>query len=244
MTENNRKTLELVKGNLSLILLVPTILGGFWQLFELQKISTSFIRFFSISQVIADGLLILFVLSIIYLSFKFGVYLSANIEKEPRILYKIRLFLLPVILSLPIILFIIRFNKNKEINVFLLDSALFSATLLIGILVEIIGKKRINKIFLNEWFRELIFPIIIAISLIGSIYFISFVFKIFHKSFLLPENLKNVENIECLVKRKIQTFQILYLNDKYIFLELVSENEKKRIEIIEFKELFKKNNCR
>ena len=54
--------------DLSLIILLPTFLGGIWQLLELSSISTSFIRFFSISQLIPDGLLILFIFIIIYIS--------------------------------------------------------------------------------------------------------------------------------------------------------------------------------
>jgi hypothetical protein len=244
MTESNKKTLELIKSNLNLILLIPTVMGGLWQLFELQAINTSFIRFFSITQVIADGLLILFVFSIIYLSFRFGMHLATNIERKPRALYVIRLIILPIVLLFPIILFIINFDKNKEINIFLLGSAFYSAILLIGLFIEIIGRHRIKRIFSNEWFTELVFPVIIGLSLIGSVYFISFTFKIFHKSFLLPENLENIKSVECLVENKIENFEILYLNDKYIFIELVPKSGKKIIQIVEFTQLFEKNNCR
>ena len=244
MTEENKKTLELIRKNLNLILLVPTVIGGLWQLFELQGINTSFIRFFSITQVIADGLLILFVFSVMYLSFKFGIHLATNIERKPRALFIIRLIIMPIFLLALIALFLINFNKNEEINIILLGSAFYSTILLISLFVEIIGRQRIRRIFSNKWFTELIFPIIIGLSLIGSVYFISFTFKIFHKSFLLPKNLENVKNIECLVESKIETFEILYLNDKYIFIELVPINEVKRIEIVEFTQLFEKNNCR
>lgn len=52
--------------HLKLILLIPAILGGLWQLYELSSISTSYIRFFSLSQVVPDGLMWLFVISIFY----------------------------------------------------------------------------------------------------------------------------------------------------------------------------------
>ena len=51
-----------VKENLNLILIIPTVIGGFWQIIELARISTAYIRFFSITHVIPDGLLILFVI--------------------------------------------------------------------------------------------------------------------------------------------------------------------------------------
>lgn len=52
-----------------LILILPTLIGGLWQMLELIFIDPSFIRFFSISQLISDGILILSILSI------FGFYI-------------------------------------------------------------------------------------------------------------------------------------------------------------------------
>jgi hypothetical protein len=48
-----------IKEHIPLLILLPTILGGFWQLFELISIDISFVRFFSITQLIQDGILIL-----------------------------------------------------------------------------------------------------------------------------------------------------------------------------------------
>ncbi len=45
-----KEKIEFIKSNLALIILVPTMLGGIWQLLELINISLSFIRFFSVSQ--------------------------------------------------------------------------------------------------------------------------------------------------------------------------------------------------
>lgn len=61
-----------LKDNLPLIVLVPAIFGGLWQIIELSKMSISFIRFFSPSQLLADGLLILFIIIISYFSYKIG----------------------------------------------------------------------------------------------------------------------------------------------------------------------------
>ena len=60
---NNTLTLfiKFIKEYLSFILIIPTFLGGIWQIIELSSISISFIRFFSVTQLIADGLLIIVV---------------------------------------------------------------------------------------------------------------------------------------------------------------------------------------
>lgn len=69
---NREITTAWVTENLTVILLVPTLLGGLWQLAELASIGVPYIRFFSVSQMVSDGLLMLFILGvIIYSSFIF-----------------------------------------------------------------------------------------------------------------------------------------------------------------------------
>lgn len=53
------KVVDFIKENLSLIVVVPAFIGGLWQSIELMSISTPYIRFFSVSQIIPDGILIL-----------------------------------------------------------------------------------------------------------------------------------------------------------------------------------------
>lgn len=71
-----------LKENLSILILIPALLGGMWQIFELSSISASYIRFFSVTQAIADGFLIIFVIAVIFLSIKVGDVMSQdkNIE--------------------------------------------------------------------------------------------------------------------------------------------------------------------
>lgn len=69
--ENINKYTEKYKNILPLILILPTLVGGLWQILELTFIDPSLIRFFSISQLISDGILILsiFVIFAFYLYF-------------------------------------------------------------------------------------------------------------------------------------------------------------------------------
>jgi hypothetical protein len=64
--------------HLSLLLLIPALLGGIWQIIELSHLSFSYIRFFSPSQVLADGLLILLLL----VSFLGTFYILLSIHKH------------------------------------------------------------------------------------------------------------------------------------------------------------------
>lgn len=66
-----KKYLDLIKENFNLIVAIPPILGALWQITELSRLSLSYIRFFSISQLVADGVLIL----ILLLVFSLGVFM-------------------------------------------------------------------------------------------------------------------------------------------------------------------------
>lgn len=63
------KILLFLKEYLTILTIVPLILGGLWQLLSLAAISTSYVRFFSVTQQIADGILIIFVLAVLFLTF-------------------------------------------------------------------------------------------------------------------------------------------------------------------------------
>ena len=55
------KYIKLLKEYLPLVIIVPPFFGGIWQIIELSSMSMSYVRFFSITQLIADGLLIIIV---------------------------------------------------------------------------------------------------------------------------------------------------------------------------------------
>src|SRR5690606_24765602 len=80
-----RKFLEFFKENKEIIILIPTLLGGLYQLLNiLILVGLPYIRYFSVSQVIPDGLLISIVLFWIYVSIKViqGFYKQLNGESE------------------------------------------------------------------------------------------------------------------------------------------------------------------
>ncbi len=73
---------ELIKDNLSMIILLPTIMGGLWQILELSNMSISFIRFFSATQLLPDGLLILFIILPLYIAYKISPKYKFNLHKK------------------------------------------------------------------------------------------------------------------------------------------------------------------
>lgn len=70
-TEVNKKGLKdrikWIFDNISVILLLPSFLGAVWQILELSSINVAYIRFFSITQIPFDGILILFLLIVMFI---------------------------------------------------------------------------------------------------------------------------------------------------------------------------------
>lgn len=74
---------KVIKENKSLILLVPTLLGGALQLFQLANIDVVYIKFFSVTQVIPDGLMCLTAMLYLIVCFLYVVtviYYSPSID--------------------------------------------------------------------------------------------------------------------------------------------------------------------
>lgn len=60
-----KKWYLLFKSNLAVILLIPTLIGGIWQVMSLLNLGFEYIRFFSVSQLVADGLVMLLVIPLL-----------------------------------------------------------------------------------------------------------------------------------------------------------------------------------
>ncbi|WP_291131774.1 hypothetical protein [Flavobacterium sp. UBA7682] len=256
-----KKGFDKLKNNLSIVLILPAILGGLWQLIELSSISFSFMRFFSVSQVIPDGLLILFILILFILSSGFlymVYYYTINIyqseqnkeeeitnrtsDKENLIIASI--LLVCYILSLACYLFSIKHFLEK------LDS-LFTLIILFPVGMTIIYLAIAFYIYGNLYCRhQKIWSIIFRNTLWGipMVVFISCLMfaSQFHNMFLMPKDLVNSE----ILKEKIEkenpnmSFEIAYMNDKYIFLKFYGfvkfggKNKQELVKVIKFDNLF------
>ncbi|WP_347925713.1 hypothetical protein [Pontimicrobium sp. SW4] len=71
--------LNWIKEHLSLLVLIPILLGGIWQVIMLWQFGLSYVRFFSISQLVSDGLIILMFVPLIIL-FSYFIF-SYSIDK-------------------------------------------------------------------------------------------------------------------------------------------------------------------
>jgi len=283
---------EKIKDNLALIILLPTVFGGLWQIIELSKISISYIRFFSVTQLIPDGLLMLFIFSSLYISYKLGSLKKYRInfdrkiiivnKKKPlnfinyfiktsksnkltysenpiyrkSIIYVEVAIVLIGIPSLWLLLSHYLFDKSNDFNftslaISIIFIILFGKMILVSLIilsVHILESKifKIFKIYISNKLilKELVlFPIklLVGIFFIALMFIPIYLFSLFHKNYFLPENLKNLENIQIYLK-DYKKNEILYFNDKYIFIEHSNNDKNISIEILMFDRLFNKNN--
>ena len=273
-----KSKLDWIKEYLSIIVIIPAIIGGIWQIIELSYISTSYIRFFSPTQVISDGLLVLFVLTLFFFISKLSLkHINFNNYKNRKHDYftwkKFIKNLLLIVLQLSLIgslsyYYIIpeysEFFNNISITVFLL---LTSCCIIIFIYVSYILfdifhliasmpfiKKRIEERRRKKQNNKREVNVAtITISTILLLLFLQFILSPaldligkFREDFILPNNLKNLDYIECKINKtysKTLKHKILYLNDTYVFVEVKKNKASKDILILKFEELLK-NNCK
>lgn len=291
---NTKYFIEQVKNNLALIILLPTVFGGLWQIIELSKMSIAYIRFFSATQLVPDGLLMLFILATLYLAYKLGILQEhkINFNKKMMIIHIMRpkglihyfiktnksnkltysenpiykksvipSYMAIVLLGIPFLFYLlsfILFNESEDNSKLLSIMMSITLVMVLGglilnsarILYEHIIENNIIKIVIKyisdkPIIKELIFipiKLLSAILFLGLILVPIYLFSLFHKNYFLPENLKNLENIQTSLNAKdYNKSEILYFNDKYIFIEHSNSDKNTTIEIVLFDKLFNKN---
>lgn len=243
--------LEYLRQNLSVLIIIPAFLGGVWQLFELTSISISYIRFFSITQIVPDGLLIiylLFVLVLLLLISSNQLFLKIFLRKHLNISgYKLTTFAISVINTLFFLLLIapLKYALNwiSTGDILWLLSIILILTLLYISIRNINPKSRFSNYLKNKFQFDLSilkhvftylfifgFTISIALSII----------KI-HKTFTLPKSNLNIIKLEKNLKKELncKRLSIRYFNDQYIFWNVSTSNNKTVIYITKLDELTK-----
>jgi hypothetical protein len=251
---------KFVKDNLSIIIIVPTLLGGIWQLLELARISVSFMRFFSVTQLIPDGILICFFLFLITCGYLivFGRdskdiknLLNSNDYKDvswPYITFNIVGLVCALGGFYAFYPAIVAFYKNRELSGFLFFSLPFFIVIVIMLMRSFLYLVHASKVFsklkIGVKTRENLLLILLLLLFYFGLYSTIVFVKAFHQSFLLPENFKNLETLKHNVSPLNPydtTYEILYFNDKYIFVQHDTINSSKQfIEVLKFDDFFNK----
>ena len=188
-----KKYLDLLLKYFSLIIAIPPIFGAIWQLIELAKMSLSYIRFFSVSQLVADGILILIIL--VFFSF-WGLILYPNklnpknkesdkVEKDesiekitevknPKIIlgiiYSIITLILLYVWAIPVTNYFIDNIKKPIIHISLVPlNILLLSVVLITILNSLEHFKALEKQSLKHFIKS--YFIMIPLIFISSVFF-------------------------------------------------------------------------
>ncbi len=254
--------LKNIKEYIGIIVLLPSLLGGIWQLYALSKISISYIRFFSISQLIPDGIIVFIFLIFLFLiiilnislildllnllNYLFKDYLNKikniaydTIERKSSLIKLLLIFCLPTIILFFLMILDIVYLKNINLFYKILINTFIVALFIIYLyiidtlknkFIELKSLYSLNSIFI------LGITIIIFEHLLIS----------FGTNYQLPQNLINIDEISEKIKKENSSnnIDILYMNDKYIFIRLITEkipNGKidtiNKIKIIKFEDL-------
>lgn len=242
---NFPKIKNFIKNNKTLILFIPTILGGIWQFLELYSIDTIYIRFFSITQLISDGLVILFVTLPLLLFYYLLLYIGANYNKVFRknaFNFNRYIFVLIFLFSLLIVV-------GTMISVFMeyvvISESIMEISNAIGISLMLafylgvfnLSSNKIRSGFLDKKKRIKIlmnFDLFIFMIKSFTMFFLFIVLltliKLISSNYSFPEDSLNINNVYSLLETdynlESKKCKIAYMNDTYTFIEYSYPKEK------------------
>lgn len=237
------KPLKFVKEYLPLIVILPAILGGLWQIIALASMSIAYIRFFSVTQLMADGVLTILVIfpwlvcAYFYNISREEVYVTLKEAKKsfPKIKYYTRKGFIALVYTLIItgIIYSLSFYALKINNEFIKYFGIIPFVFIIIFMLDVIFFNSGFIMILDKIFNSKIFkmPLIFLLSML----FLVFLPMILHSLFYAPRDLENLEKYN-----QNKNAELLYFNDKYIFIEHKREDNKTTIQVVPFEELFNK----
>ncbi|ATO18378.1 hypothetical protein BS636_01155 [Acinetobacter sp. LoGeW2-3] len=227
--------ISLLKENLSFLVIIPTLMGGLFQLIKLASLDTSYIRFFSVSQVVADGLTVLFCIILVGLlisSFKFAIsdYLPIHDEK-----YSYRTFIQFFIIA---IFAFLGYQLILSENPFKFSSIVWAVSAKIGL--SLLGYYVI-AFFIKKHFSSLT-NILIFIRAVLTLSILFFCIKFIISVNNIYSNFNNLENTVILTNKLQSSLKLkekptfIYFNKDYVFFKYI-EDEKEKFIVIDGSEL-------
>jgi hypothetical protein len=228
------KYLELIiKKYYTVIALFPFLLGGIVQCYQLFKIGIGYIRFFSSTQLLQDGLVII---SIMFLVFCIPLVLSF-------FLGFLKGWGIGVVLMLLIYTFLLIHQINRENFEWNIAQKLNVALLIVMLITSIFNFFLLyKKIYKPNLFRVFVgFGILVFVFMFLSLY----LYPRESKPALTPQEFGNIANLRCVIKNEnIENtgFKLLYFNDRYLFVEILN-GEQKEIRIFPFETFYDSSKC-
>lgn len=209
--------IKIIKSKSTELILIPTILGTVIQLFSLYIIDPLLIKFFSISQIINDGLYILFtLLPLIFITPLIYVFLAPiNLKKSEDSKGEKRKIIIINLVLLFYIIFFINLTYVHGKNYYILGITMVSV---IGYVIT----KEYLKVIGKKWQFVFVKDIHNLITYISILIYFS-ITMIFND---IPENVANLETVSNNINSNFPHYksEILYFNDNFIFAKIYCDS--------------------
>ncbi|MBC8882560.1 hypothetical protein H9X57_01555 [Flavobacterium piscinae] len=215
-----------------MILVIPALLGGIWQVLELISIRLQLIRFFSASQLIADGIIVMIFLSFTSMGILMiiGIYVIDPPKKPPVPILENDepKYALGNAISAVLIFggyhFLMNYLSNDleakptGHNLWMLFMAVAGFLIITFLMLKGFTETKFSLGKVNGLLHYYMSYFIIG----GYLYSLSRVFIMFHLIFMVPKDLVNIQQIECKVESLYpkNAHKLQYFNDKYAFIEI------------------------
>lgn len=236
------KGLNITKENMPFILIIISGMGAAIQIIELSKIDLTYLRFFSVSQLAADGALVTITVLVSYIMYRFYITtlmvmpLITNLEKAVKDKdekYAPENGILVVLFSYSVSGAALYMNIGPFKDALLLMIVL-SSMMLAGLTFSLkylwlFNKQaRIIEAVKVTWFklvRELLMIAVPATMLAYTVINLGNIYLDLYK-IPTPERLANYEYVKNRIEEdygKGQEYNIRYFNDKYTFIEITKD---------------------
>ncbi|ALM48948.1 hypothetical protein AMR72_08640 [Flavobacterium psychrophilum] len=229
--------IKFVSEHITIILLIPTLLGGLWQVVSLGTTSISYIRFFSISQLLSDGIILMIWLCLwgmfIYIGYRFFKK-NDNQEKIEQSSEKTRGERIATTIGYlglcgGIVLFLIKLDRFMYHDLDFVKVVMIPIIIAIVITFMLFFSSALMAIF-NLKAEDIHASKLLkfstsVLSILTTLYVLYAFFNVlsnFNKAFVLPQNIENAHNLLESMKEEDSTciYRIAYLNDLYVFVNV------------------------
>lgn len=237
-----QRTLNFLKDYISLIIIIPALLGGIMQIVSISMLlGMPYIRYFSVSQVVPDGLLILtiiFWLSLVLLITK-GV-IKSIIHEDTSQMNKtkhIGLFIISLFMSLTTLIPILttKFEKFSDIFLIFFGSTISLVLFVVSIRSLILIFSDFDIIFNPRVRRYIIylypFIIVAILGILANILIPNILSKFKLEVYQTPDNY-NIQESSKKVQDKFKLKELpklIYSNQSYSFYSVNINNQSKII---------------
>lgn len=242
---DDKKTyLEIFKENKEIIVLIPTLLGGLYQVLNLViLVGLPYVRYFSVNQVIADGLLISIVIFWIYVAYKliFSFYKQLFSKQGNKIkhsfIFNVFYIFFFCCLSLVGFYFIYQNDDFSSFQVILLRYIVYTGSTLLFwdglkhfLSVTKLYKWIVTKIRnMDKDFRGFLLNLLVIAILGVMIRVVPNEIKVINEIFIKVSNFENYASFSEDIKKKYDMKSepiLLYINKEYAFFKMPDKDDK------------------